>query len=184
MYERSRVKEKIELLFCWRLSAILKNARWQWNILIPLEIICCDVIVFVKYSDSISFHTSSETSVFRWLIFFSGRVTGGQKKKKEKGKKEITDTCGQDLWQPINNIYTSIQIAVAILLQGEQTYWKLGAFLLRRTRTKYWSSASASRGNFPYVTSRTCQIQDLAQLSFFCRYRFLHCSYRNVTPNM
>ena len=115
-------------------------------------------------------------------FFFSGRVTGGQKKKKRK--KEMTDTCGRDLWQPINNIYTSIQIAVGILLQGEQTYWKLGAFLLRRTRTKYWSSASASSGSFPYVTSRTCQIQDLAQLSFFCRYRFLHCSYRNVTRNM
>lgn len=107
-----------------------------------------------------------------------------KRKRKKKRKKEITDTCGRDLWQPINNIYRSIQIAVAILLQGEQTYWKLGAFLLRRTRTKYWSSASASRGNFPYVTSRTCQIQDLAQLSFFCRYRFLHCSYRNVTRNM
>ena len=115
-------------------------------------------------------------------FFFSGHETGGKKKKKRK--KEMTDTCGRDLWQPINNIYTSIQIAVAILLQGEQTYSKLGAFLLRRTRTKYWSSASASRGNFPYVTSRTCQIQDLAQLSFFCRYRFLHCSYRNVTRNM
>ena len=116
--------------------------------------------------------------------FFSGRVTEGQKKKKKKGKKEMTDTCGRDLSQPINNIYTSIHMAVAILLQGEQTYSKLGAFLLRRTRTKYWSSASASRGNFSYVTRRTCQIQDLAQLSFFCRYRFLHCSYRNVTRIM
>ena len=61
----------------------LKMQDGSETFLFRLRLICCDVIVFVKYSDSILSHEQRNQRI-SVIIFFPGRVTEGQKEKKKR----------------------------------------------------------------------------------------------------